>query len=57
MLSVLCTPALIIEEYKLETFLEVALLEPDVTFMILLILLFLSPGLILSGLYPKKYFY
>ena len=53
MLSTLYVPALIIEPYKRLIHSAASLFEPLVILTIL-VKVFLSPGLILSGLYPQK---
>ena len=53
-LLTLWVPAGMISWYKLLTTFEIYSVEPDVTFLISVILWFLSPGLIRSGLYPQK---
>ena len=52
-LFVLCVPALIISLYSSSISVATSGVEPDVTFFILVIVCFLSPGLILSGEYPQ----
>ena len=47
-------PAVIILLYKLSTKSAILGVEPEVIFLIFDIVCFLSPGLILSGLYPQK---
>ena len=47
-------PAIIISLYKLSIKSKIFGVEPDVIFLIFEIVCFLSPGLILSGLYPQK---
>ena len=47
-------PAVIISLYNLSTISVASLVEPEVTFLILEIVCFLSPGFIRSGLYPQK---
>ena len=47
-------PASIIEEYKKDITPNVCLLDPDTTFFIFSIVFTLSPGTILSGLYPVE---
>ena len=54
---VIYVPALIIDLYNLSIVKAVLFVEPDVNFVILLILYFSSPGLILSGEYPQKNLY
>ena len=54
MLSALWVPAVIIPLYKSSTKFDIFSVEPDVTLTILTNLWFLSPGFILSGLYPQK---
>ena len=53
-LGVKYVPAEIIHLYKLSISLAISLVEPLVIFVILLSVFTLSPGLILSGLYPQK---
>src|SRR5690606_13008234 len=49
MLGALWVPAVIIERYKSSTRLAISGVEPEVTFLILVRVLILSPGLIRSG--------
>ena len=41
-------------KYKLFIITAASIVEPEVTFLILVNVFTLSPGLILSGLYPQK---
>ena len=52
-LSTLYMPAFIIDEYNFETFESAFLFDPETTLTISVNFLFLSPGLILSGEYPR----
>jgi len=54
MLGALCVPAVMMEEYNLSTRSAISGVEPDVTFLMLISVFTLSPGLIRSGLYPAK---
>ena len=47
-------PASIIEEYKKDITLRASLFDADTTFVIVSMVLILSPGTILSGLYPVE---
>ena len=47
-------PASIIEEYKKDTISKASLLDAETTFFILSMVFILSPGTILSGLYPVE---
>ncbi len=47
-------PASIIEEYKKDIIFKASLFEAETTFFIVSIVLILSPGTILSGLYPVE---
>ena len=46
-------PADIILPYNWSIKFKICLLDPETTFFILVIVCFISPGLILSGLYPQ----
>ena len=50
-------PAVIIEAYRLFTILPISGVDPEVTFLILVKVLTLSPGFILSGEYPQRNLY
>lgn len=52
-LLALWVPAEIISLYKLSTIVAISGVEPEVTFLIFVILCSLSPGFILSGEYPQ----
>ena len=52
-LFALCVPATMISLYNSSTSVAISGVEPAVTFLILTILCFLSPGLIRSGEYPQ----
>jgi hypothetical protein len=52
-LGALCVPAEIMLAYKLSTTSATSGLDPEVTFLILVKVLTLSPGLIRSGEYPQ----
>ena len=54
MLAALKVPAEIIDLYKLSINLAISGFDPEVTFLILVNVFTLSPGLILSGEYPQK---
>ena len=54
MLSATNVPASIISLYNLSTTVVINFVDPDVIFLILDIVCNLSPGFILSGLYPRK---